>query len=286
MKSDSADPTPHLSFEFFPPKTDQGKASLATTRQALEKFNPEFFSVTYGAGGSTRTTTMDQVAAIQSDGFAVAPHLSFGGSDKAEVLALLNSYKASGVKHLVALRGDLPSGIGGAAQLIHANQLVTFIRENTGDHFNINVAAYPEIHPEAESYSKDIYWLGEKFKAGANRAITQYFYNADAYFKFVDECTKAGIVEPIIPGIMPLTNYSNLIRFSDSCGADIPRWLRWQLKERSDNMEDLVSYGIDIISELSQKLLDGGAPGLHFYTMNQWQVTGTLCRNLGFTENN
>jgi methylenetetrahydrofolate reductase (NADPH) len=236
---------PHLSFEFFPPKTDQGKSKLAVTRQELGKFNPEFFSVTYGAGGSTRATTMDQVAAIQADGFSVAPHISFGGSAEDEVLALLNDYKASGVSDLVALRGDLPSGMGGAAQLVHANQLVAFIREHTGDHFNINVAAYPEIHPEAESYSQDIYWLGEKFKAGANRAITQYFYSADAYFKFVDECAKAGIGEPIVPGIMPLTNYSNLLRFSESCGAEIPRWLRWQLKERSENIADLTSYGID-----------------------------------------
>ena len=277
--------TPDLSFEFFPPKTDQGKIKLATTRQELGKFNPEFFSVTYGAGGSTRATTADQVAAIQADGFEVAPHISFGGNSEDEVLGLLNSYKAAGVKHLVALRGDLPSGMGGAGQLVHANQLVEFIRQHTGDHFSINVAAYPEIHPEAESYSKDVYWLGEKFKAGADRAITQYFYTADAYFKFVEECAKSGIDEPITPGIMPLTNYANLIRFSDSCGADIPRWLRWQLKERSDNMDDLISYGIDIVSELSQKLLDGGAPGLHFYTMNQWQVTGTLCRNLGFSDN-
>mgnify|MGYP001094187496 FL=1 len=277
--------TPDLSFEFFPPKTDQGKIKLATTRQELGKFNPEFFSVTYGAGGSTRATTADQVAAIQADGFEVAPHISFGGNSTDEVLELLNSYKAAGVKHLVALRGDLPSGMGGAGQLVHANQLVEFIRQHTGDHFSINVAAYPEIHPEAESYSKDVYWLGEKFKAGADRAITQYFYTADAYFKFVEECAKSGIDEPIIPGIMPLTNYANLIRFSDSCGADIPRWLRWQLKERSDNMDDIISYGIDIVSELSQKLLDGGAPGLHFYTMNQWQVTGTLCRNLGFSDN-
>jgi methylenetetrahydrofolate reductase (NADPH) len=281
MSIDTAD----LSFEFFPPKTEQGKIKLATTRQELGKFNPEFFSVTYGAGGSTRATTADQVAAIQADGFEVAPHISFGGNSEAEVLELLNIYKASGVKHLVALRGDLPSGMGGAGQLVHANQLVAFIRQHTGDHFDINVAAYPEIHPEAESYSKDVYWLGEKFKAGANRAITQYFYNADAYFQFVDECAKAGIGEPIIPGIMPLTNYANLMRFSDSCGADIPRWLRWQLKQRSDNMDDLISYGIDIVSELSQKLLDGGAPGLHIYTMNQWQVTGTLCRNLGFSDN-
>ena len=273
--------TPDLSFEFFPPKTEQGKTKLATTRQELGKFNPEFFSVTYGAGGSTRATTADQVAAIQADGFDVAPHISFGGNSETEVLELLNSYKAAGVRHLVALRGDLPSGMGGAAQLVHANQLVEFIRQHTGDHFNINVAAYPEIHPEAESYSKDVFWLGEKFKAGADRAITQYFYSADAYLKFVDECAKGGINQPIIPGIMPLTNYANLIRFSDSCGADIPRWLRWQLKERSDNSEDLIKYGIDIVTKLCEDLLAGGAPGLHFYTMNQWQISDTLCRNLG-----
>ena len=276
--------SPLLSFEFFPPKTDQGKVNLATTRKELGKFSPEFFSVTYGAGGSTRSTTLDQVKAILADGYDVAPHISFGGSSEDEVLTLLNDYKAMGVKNLVALRGDLPSGMGGAGQLVHANQLVAFIRAKTGNHFNINVAAYPEIHPESESYSRDIFWLGEKFKAGANRAITQYFYNADGYFKFVEECAKAGIGAPIIPGIMPLTNYANLVRFSESCGADIPRWLRWQLKERSSNQEDLISYGIDIISELSQKLIDGGAPGLHFYTMNQWQVTDILCRNLGFSE--
>ena len=177
--------------------------------------------------------------------------------------------------------GDLPSGIGGAKQLIHANELVALIRDNFGEHFEINVGAYPEIHPEAESYSKDIYWLGEKFRAGADRAITQYFYNADAYFRFVDECAKVGINKPIVPGIMPLTNYHNLVRFSDNCGAEIPRWLRWQLKERSDNPEDLVRYGLDVVTKLCETLVAGGAPGLHFYTMNQWQNSDTLCRNLG-----
>lgn len=218
---------------------------------------------------------------IQQDGYQAAPHLSFGGDSREEVLALVQSYKDAGINKLVALRGDLPSGIGGAKQLIHANELVALIRDNFGEHFEINVGAYPEIHPEAESYSKDIYWLGEKFRAGADRAITQYFYNADAYFRFVDECAKVGINKPIVPGIMPLTNYHNLVRFSDNCGAEIPRWLRWQLKERSDNPEDLVRYGLDVVTKLCETLVAGGAPGLHFYTMNQWQNSDTLCRNLG-----
>ena len=271
----------HLSFEFFAAKTDEGKQKLKTTCSKLDKYSPEFYSVTYGAGGSTRDTTKDLVLSIQQEGYQAAPHLSFGGDSREEVLALVQSYKDAGINKLVALRGDLPSGIGGAKQLIHANELVALIRDNFGEHFEINVGAYPEIHPEAESYSKDIYWLGEKFRAGADRAITQYFYNADAYFRFVDECVKVGIDKPIVPGIMPLTNYHNLVRFSDNCGAEIPRWLRWQLKERSDNPEDLVRYGLDVVTKLCVTLVAGGAPGLHFYTMNQWQNSDTLCRNLG-----
>ena len=271
----------HLSFEFFAAKTDEGKQKLKTTCSKLDKYSPEFYSVTYGAGGSTRDTTKDLVLSIQQEGYQAAPHLSFGGDSREEVLALVQSYKDAGINKLVALRGDLPSGIGGAKQLIHANELVALIRDNFGEHFEINVGAYPEIHPEAESYSKDIYWLGEKFRAGADRAITQYFYNADAYFRFVDECAKVGINKPIVPGIMPLTNYHNLVRFSDNCGAEIPRWLRWQLKERSDNPEDLVRYGLDVVTKLCETLVAGGAPGLHFYTMNQWQNSDTLCRNLG-----
>ena len=271
----------HLSFEFFAAKTDEGKQKLKTTCSKLDKYSPEFYSVTYGAGGSTRDTTKDLVLSIQQEGYQAAPHLSFGGDSREEVLALVQSYKDAGINKLVALRGDLPSGIGGAKQLIHANELVALIRDNFGEHFEINVGAYPEIHPEAESYSKDIYWLGEKFRAGADRAITQYFYNADAYFRFVDECAKVGIDKPIVPGIMPLTNYHNLVRFSDNCGAEIPRWLRWQLKERSDNQEDLVRYGLDVVTKLCETLVAGGAPGLHFYTMNQWQNSDTLCRNLG-----
>ena len=261
--------TPHLSFEFFAAKTQQGAENLNATASQLNKFNPELFSVTYGAAGSTRDTTKDLVLNLQNQGYQAAPHLSIGGDSNSDVLKLVDSYKEAGIKNLVALRGDLPSGIGGAKQLIHANELVALIRDNFGEHFEINVGAYPEIHPEAESYSKDIYWLGEKFRAGADRAITQYFYNADAYFRFVDECAKVGIDKPIVPGIMPLTNYHNLVRFSDNCGAEIPRWLRWQLKERSDNPEDLVRYGLDVVTKLCETLVAGGAPGLHFYTMNQ-----------------
>ncbi|MGB1159190.1 MAG: methylenetetrahydrofolate reductase [NAD(P)H] [Porticoccaceae bacterium] len=273
--------TAHISFEFFAAKTDQGRKNLLTSCQQLSVFNPDFFSVTYGAGGSTRDTTKQLVLDIQQQGYQAAPHLSFGGDTQEAVLALVNDYRKAGISNLVALRGDLPSGIGGASQLVHANELVALIREQSGEHFDINVAAYPEIHPEAESYSKDIYWLGEKFKAGANRAITQYFYNPDAYFKFIDNCSKAGIDKPIVPGIMPLTNYRNLLRFSENCGAEIPRWLRWQLQERSDNSEDLINYGLDVVTELCETLIAGGAPGLHFYTMNQWQISDTLCRNIG-----
>ena len=272
---------PHISFEFFAAKTDEGIAKLNTTCRELDKFSPEFYSVTYGAGGSTRDTTKDIVLDIKANGYVSAPHLSVGGDKQSDIIDLVQSYKDAGITKLVALRGDLPSGVGGTKQLIHANELVSIIREHTSDHFEIYVAAYPEIHPEAESYSKDIFWLGEKFKAGANGAITQYFYNPDAYFRYIDECAKVGIDQPILPGIMPLTNYHNLVRFSDNCGADIPRWLRWQLKERSDNPQDLIDYGIEVVTKLCEDLLAGGAPGLHFYTMNQWQISDTLCRNLG-----
>ena len=254
---------------------------MQLTCEKLNRYNPEFFSVTYGAGGSTRDTTKQLVLDLQQQGYEAAPHLSFGGDNEDTVLGLIDEYQQAGISNLVALRGDLPSGIGGTTQLVHANELVALIREKTGDHFDINVAAYPEIHPEAESYSSDIYWLGEKFKAGANRAITQYFYNPDAYFQFVDNCQKAGIDKPIVPGIMPLTNFKNLLRFSENCGAEIPRWLQWQLKQRKDNSEDLIDFGIEIVSQLCETLLAGGAPGLHFYTMNQWQISDRLCQNLG-----
>jgi methylenetetrahydrofolate reductase (NADPH) len=277
---------PHISFEFFAAKTEQGRKKLQLTCEKLNRYNPEFFSVTYGAGGSTRDTTKQLVLDLQQQGYQAAPHLSFGGDNEETVLGLINEYKQAGISNLVALRGDLPSGIGGTTQLVHANELVALIREKTGDHFDINVAAYPEIHPEAESYSKDIYWLGEKFKAGANRAITQYFYNPDAYFQFVENCQRVGIDKPIVPGIMPLTNFQNLLRFSENCGAEIPRWLQWQLKQRKDKQEDLVKYGIEIVSNLCETLLAGGAPGLHFYTMNQWQISDSLCQNIGLDSAN
>ncbi|MFT5331778.1 MAG: methylenetetrahydrofolate reductase (NADPH) [Porticoccaceae bacterium] len=275
--------TPHLSFEFFAAKTQQGAENLHETASQLNKFNPELFSVTYGAAGSTRDTTKDLVLSLHNQGYQAAPHLSIGGDSNSDVLKLVDSYKKAGIKNLVALRGDLPSGVGATKKLVHANQLVALIREHSGDHFNINVGAYPEIHPEAESYSNDIYWLGEKFKAGADRAITQYFYNPEAYFNFIESCARTGIDKPIIPGIMPLTNYENLVRFSDNCGAEIPRWLRWKLKERSHNSADLISYGVEMVSELCEKLLAGGAPGFHFYTMNKWQISDQICRNLGFS---
>ena len=276
---------PHISFEFFAAKTEQGRQKLQLTWEKLNRYHPDFVSVTYGAGGSTRDTTKQLVLDLQQQGYQAAPHLSFGGDSEETVLGLINEYQQAGISNLVALRGDLPSGIGGTTQLVHANELVALIREKTGDHFDINVAAYPEIHPEAESYSKDIYWLGEKFKAGANRAITQYFYNPDAYFQFVENCQKAGIDKPIVPGIMPLTNFQNLLRFSENCGAEIPRWLQWQLKERKDNQEDLINYGIEIVSNLCETLMAGGAPGLHFYTMNQWQISDKLCQNIGLESN-
>ena len=269
-----------ISFEFFPPKTPEGREKLHETHRQLTKFQPEFFSVTYGAGGSTREFTRDIVFDIQNAGSCATPHLSIGGDSKDAVLELLQSYQDNGIKRLVALRGDLPSGMGGAAQLVYANELVAFIREHFGDTFELLVAAYPEIHPEAESYERDIYWLGEKFKAGANRAITQYFYNADSYFYFIDQCHKVGIDKPIIPGIMPITIYQNLVRFSDSCGADIPRWIRQRLQQYGNDVESIRAFGLEVVTNLCEKLLENGAPGLHFYTMNQVEANAALCRNL------
>ncbi|MEH6466587.1 MAG: methylenetetrahydrofolate reductase [NAD(P)H] [Porticoccus sp.] len=274
----------HLSFEFFPPKTPEGRKKLHDTHRQLAKFQPEFFSVTYGAGGSTREFTRDIVLEIQAAGSSAAPHLSIGGDSRESVIALLQSYKDAGINRIVSLRGDLPSGMGGAGQLVYANELVGFIREHFGDTFELLVAAYPEIHPESESYEKDIYWLGKKFEAGASRAITQYFYNPDSYFYYLEQCGKAGIDQPIIPGIMPIINYQNLIRFSDSCGADIPRWIRQRLQQYGNDTESIKAFGLEVVTNLCEKLLAGGAPGLHFYTMNQIEANAALCRNLGFTE--
>lgn len=273
-----------LSFEFFPPKTDKGREKLQRVRKELNEINPDFFSVTYGAGGSTRDNTKGIVAAMRNEGFSVAPHLSFGGDTEESILPLLEEYKAMGVDRIVALRGDMPSGTGGAAQMVYANELVAFIRKHFGDHFHLEVAAYPEIHPEARSYLDDIRYLKGKFEAGANSAITQYFFNPDAYFYFIDQCQKEGIDQPIYPGIMPIINYRNLARFSDNCGADIPRWIRKRLESFGDNQESVIAFGIDLVSELCEALLDAGAPGLHFYTMNQVDPTAAIIKNLNLED--
>lgn len=269
-----------ISFEFFPPKTAEGKAKLFQVREDLQLFEPDFFSVTYGAGGTTRDSTKGIVNALLGQGISAAPHISFGGDDEATIIQLLTEYQTAGVDRLVALRGDLPSGMGGHSQLVYANQLVAFIRANFSDQFHIEVAAYPEIHPEAKSYSDDIRFLKGKFDAGANSAITQYFFNPDAYFHFIDQCQTAGIESPIYPGIMPIINYRNLARFSDSCGAEIPRWLRRRLESFGEDNASLQAFGIDLVTELCDTLLENGAPGLHFYTMNQTQPTAQVLKNL------
>lgn len=275
------DSQPRLSFEFFPPKTDEGKKKLLTVRDQLNKFEPDFFSVTYGAGGSTRDNTKDLVIQNVQAGVATAPHLSFGGDEESTILQLLTEYKLAGVDRIVALRGDMPSGVGGAYQLVYANELVAFIRKHFGEHFHLEVAAYPEVHPQAKSFSEDVRYLKGKFDAGANSAITQYFYNPDAYFYFVEECQKIGIDQPIYPGIMPILNYKNLVRFSDSCGAEIPRWLRKALENYGDDEASLKAFGVDLVTELCDMLLENGAPGLHFYTMNQTEPTAQIVKNLG-----
>ena len=273
-----------ISFEFFPPQTDAGREKLRQTHLELAKFQPEFFSVTYGAGGSTREFTRDIVMEIHDSGSSAVPHLSFGNASEEDMLSLLSSYKKAGIDRIVVLRGDRPSGLGGGSKLVHANELVAFIRSHFGDHFELLVAAYPEIHPEAESYEQDIYWLKEKFSAGASRAITQYFYNADGYFYFIEQCQKAGIDRPIIPGIMPITNYRNLLRFSENCGAEIPRWVCQRLEQFGEDTASIQAFGLEVVTRLCEKLLAGGAPGLHFYTMNQVDVNAALFRNLGVKE--
>ncbi|WP_410209252.1 methylenetetrahydrofolate reductase [NAD(P)H] [Aquirhabdus sp.] len=265
-----------ISFEFFPPKTDVGAEKILKVHQELQTLNPAYFSVTYGAGGSTRDRTLSTIDAIHGQGAPVAPHLSCIGDDKARIAELLERYKAQGIRHLVALRGDLPSGQVGLGELPYARDLVQFIRETTGDHFHIEVAAYPEMHPQAESFNKDIEQFIAKIKAGANSAITQFFFNADSYFYFVDELAKRGVHTPIIPGIMPITNASNLIRFADSSGAEIPRWIRKQLAAFGDDSQSIRAFGHDVVVNLCQRLIKGGAPALHFYTMNQTEPTQQL----------
>ncbi|TDG15664.1 methylenetetrahydrofolate reductase [NAD(P)H] [Seongchinamella unica] len=273
---------PRISFEYFPPKTEAGREKLLNeTTPALNELNPEFFSVTYGAGGTTRDTTLGVVSAIGATGIDVAPHLSFGGDDEETVAALLETYRERGIKRLVALRGDMPSGMGAAMQLVHANDLVGFIRERTGDHFEIEVAAYPEIHPESRSYDSDIQFLRKKLDAGANSAITQYFYNVEAYFYYLDQCAAAGIDKPIYAGIMPITNYQNLARFSRNCGAEIPRWICQRMESYGDDLDSVRKFGLEVVTQLCQTLIDSGAPGIHFYTMNQVEPTREIYNNLG-----
>ncbi len=260
---------PEISFEFFPPKTEEGILKLRETRKQLALLDPKFFSVTFGAGGSTRDRTMETVLEIQAEGFEAAPHISGISSSKAEILELLKTYQSHGIRRLVVLRGDLPSGEVSSGDFAYASQLVTFIREQTGDWFQIEVAAYPETHPEARSASADLTNFKIKVDAGANAAITQYFYNVDAYFQFVDQCQKLGIDIPIVPGVMPIYNYTQLARFSNVCGAEIPRWLSLRLQDYGDDVASLRALGLDVVTDLCEKLLAGGAPGLHFYTLNQ-----------------
>jgi methylenetetrahydrofolate reductase (NADPH) len=273
-----------FSIEFFPPRTTVGEAKLDTVHAELSKLNPDFFSVTYGAGGSTRSGTQQIVLRYQAAGSELAPHLSFGGTDEEELEQLLQTYIDAGIKRLVALRGDLPSGTGVSTQYRYANELVEFIRAKTGDHFHIDVACYPETHPESESYASDVDFFKRKVDAGANSAITQYFYNPDAYFRFADYCSDAGIEIPIVPGIMPITNYANLARFSANCGAEIPRWLDKRLQSFGDDTESIRNFGIDVVTELCEDLLQGGAPGLHFYSMNLSTSVNQIWTNLNLND--
>jgi methylenetetrahydrofolate reductase (NADPH) len=269
-----------FSFEFYPPKTEEGAISLQAVHAQLAKLNPDFFSVTFGAGGSTRDKTLDTVIDIQSQGVAAAPHLSCVASTKDNIRTILKNYQDKGIAKIVALRGDLPSGMLSAGEFRYANELVAFIRQETGDHFQIHVAAYPEVHPQATSAAEDFKNFKRKVDAGANAAITQYFYNADAYLYFIDNCEKKGITIPIVPGIMPITQYTQLFRFSEMCGADIPRWMRKRLEGFGDDRASVQAFGLDLVSTLCQRLLDNGAPGLHFYTMNQSAPTLAILERL------
>ena len=270
------------SFEFFPPKTEEGVAKLRNTRDELAKLKPRFFSVTFGAGGSTRERTFETVCEIQRDsGIEASPHLSCVGSTKDSIRDILNLYRQQGIHHIVALRGDLPSGMGQPGEFRYANELVEFIRAETGDHFHIEVAAYPEFHPQASSADADLDNFKRKVESGADSAITQYFYNPYAYYHFVEQCEKRGIDLPIVPGIMPITNYTQLARFSDMCGAEIPRWIRKRLQAYGDDRASILSFGEEVISEMCQALLDAGAPGLHFYTMNRAAPSTAIWNNLG-----
>ncbi|MFZ6725276.1 methylenetetrahydrofolate reductase [NAD(P)H] [Undibacterium sp. MH2W] len=272
---------PHnFSIEFFPPKTDEGTEKLRVTRAKLAALNPKYFSVTFGAGGTTQQGTLDTVIEIRREGFDAAPHLSCVGGTRESIRAILNEYKANDIRRLVALRGDLPSGYGMGGEFRFANELVEFIRAETGDWFHIEVAAYPEMHPQARSPQDDLNNFARKIKSGANAAITQYFYNADAYFRFVDEATKLGVTAPIVAGVMPITNSSQLLRFSEMCGAEIPRWIRLKLNSYGDDSASIKAFGLDVVASMCERLLQGGAPGLHFYSLNQAAATTAIWQRL------
>ena len=270
-----------ISFEFFPPKTDIGAEKLRLVHQELKLLNPEFFSITYGAGGSTRERTLAAIEDFNGAGIPVAPHLSCIGDDKTRIAELLDLYQSKGINRIVALRGDLPSGQVGLGELPYAQDLVRFIRQHSGDYFHIEVAAYPEMHPQAENLDADIKRFIEKVNAGANAAITQFFFNPDAYFYFLDRLDKEGIHIPVAPGIMPITNASNLIRFADGTGAEIPRWIRKQLNSYSDDSASIKAFGHDVVLKLCERLIAGGAPSLHFYSMNNTEPTRQLVLDLG-----
>lgn len=276
-----------FSCEFFPPNTDEGMHKLFAAREELMRMRPAFFSVTYGAGGSTRERTFQAIQAIQAiqahSGVDAAPHLTCVASTRAGVREILDRFRAQGIHRIVALRGDLPSGMREFGEFRYANELVEFVRAETGDHFHIEVAAYPEFHPQAPNPERDLLNFKRKVEAGANSAITQYFFNPDSYFRFVDDCETLGLDLPIVPGIMPITNFTQLARFSDGCGAEIPRWIRKRLEGFGDDLDAIRAFGLDVVTDLCQRLLDGGAPGLHFYTMNQAGPTLAIGERLGLT---
>ena len=274
--------TTPISFEFYPPQTPEGVEKLTAARQRLAAMKPEFFSVTFGAGGSTQDRTLETIRQIHAEGHNATPHLSCVGSTRDNVRALLFAYKEMGIKRIVALRGDLPSGMASIGEFQYANELVSFIRSQTGEHFHIEVAAYPEFHPQAKSAREDMLNFKRKMNAGANSAITQYFYNPDAYFRFVDECRKLGVTAPIVPGVMPIVRFSQLARFSDNCGAEIPRWLRKTMEGYGDDNESVQEFGLDVVTRLCEKLIGGGAPALHFYTLNQASASLEILKRLGY----
>ena len=269
-----------VSFEFFPPKTPEGVDKLRVTRQALYALQPEFFSVTYGAGGSTQDGTMQTVQAIIADGFEAAPHFSCIGATRSGVRAQLSGFRAAGIRRMVALRGDLPSGFGAFGEFKYASELIEFIRAETGDAFHIEVGCYPEVHPQARSPEADLQAYLTKVKAGASSAITQYFFNTDAYFRFVDDAHKSGAGIPVVPGVMPIISSTQLMRFSDACGAEIPRWIRLRLQGFGDDTASIKSFGLDVVTDLCDQLITAGVPGIHFYTMNQAGATSEIIGRL------